>query len=174
MCRFLPLLGLLLIFCPVGTQALIQSEQQQIEKDIWIPFLTASNAFDANGFLAVQSDDFVRVAVDRKEVYGLARYRSEIREGFVRALGRGIKRRSEVRFLERNASDNLAYETGYFREQVTLPGGEVRTRYARFEFVLRKESGKWKILIDRDTASGATITEEVFRAARPLVTELKR
>jgi len=130
--------------------------------------LAASDAFDAERFLAVQSKDLVRVAPDSKEVYGLARYQTEIREGFPRARSRGIVRKTELRFLERTASDDLAYETGYFRSRVTLASGEVRTRYARYEFVLRKEGEQWKILLDKDTAEGGRITEEAFRAAAPM------
>lgn len=142
--------------------------QSQIEQDVWLPLLAASNAFDAEAFLAVQSRDMVRVAIDSREVYGLARYQSEIRAGFQRAKERGIVRTSEVRFLERHASDEWAYETGYFRSQVTLADGERRVRYSRFEFVLRKEGGKWRILVDKDTADEGRITAEDFQAAEPM------
>ena len=142
--------------------------QLQIERDVWIPLFAASNAFDAEGFLALQSKDMVRVSVDSKEVYGLARYQTEIREGFERARARGLVRKSEMRFLERTTSDDLAYETGYFRSHATLPSGEELIRYSRFEFVLRKQGGKWRILLDKDTAEGGRITEEAFRAASPM------
>jgi ketosteroid isomerase-like protein len=160
-------LCLLLITC-VAVRAAAQDAQSQIEREVWIPLLTASNAFDAEAFLAVQSKDMVRVSVDSKEVYGLTQYQSEIREGFKRAKQRGIVRKSEMRFLERTVSSDLAYETGYFRSEVSLPGGEKRVRFSRFEMVLRKEGGKWKILIDKDTAEGGKITEQEFRAATAL------
>lgn len=142
--------------------------QRQIDDEVWIPFFAASNAFDAAGFLAVQSKDLVRISADSKQIYELDRYQTEIREGFKRARERGIVRKSEVRFLERIVSGHLAYETGYFRSQATLPGGEVRIRYTKFEFVLRKEGGRWKILVDKDTAENGTITEEMFQAAAPM------
>jgi ketosteroid isomerase-like protein len=46
-----------------------------------------------------------------------------------------------------------------------MPDGEERVRYTRFEMVLRKEGGKWKILVDQDTSEGGTITEAMFDAA---------
>jgi len=145
-----------------------QDIQSQIDRDVWIPLLTASNVFDAEVFLSVQSRDMIRVSLDSKEVYGFARYQSDIRDGFKRAKERGIVRKSEVRFLERNASEELAYETGYFRSEVRLPSGEQRVRYSRFEFVLRREGGKWRILIDKDTADGGRITEEQFGRGAPM------
>jgi ketosteroid isomerase-like protein len=140
----------------------------EIERDVWIPFIAASNTFDADGFLAVQSKDLVRIAADQKEVYGLDRYAREIRDGFKRARERGLKRVSEARFLERAASETLAYHTGYFKSQATLADGEIRTRYSRFEFVLRKDEGRWRILLDKDTADGGKITEQDFQAATPV------
>lgn len=140
----------------------------QIEADVWIPFLAASDAFDADRFLAVQSRDLVRVSTDAKRVYGLARYETEIREGFRRARERGITRVSEVRFLDRVADGDLAYETGFFRSRVTLANGEVRVRYTRFEMVLRREAGTWKFLLDKDTSDGGSITEEAYQAAAPM------
>jgi ketosteroid isomerase-like protein len=158
--------GLLLACCTAPATA--EDLHLLIEKDVWIPLLAASNAFDAERFLAVQSRDLVRVSTDSGEVYGLARYEREIRDGFQRARERGIVRRSEVRFLVRTASDGLAYETGYFRSQAKLSSGEVRTRLTRFEFVLRKEGGQWRILLDKDTADDGRITEAAFRAATPM------
>ncbi|HET9274523.1 MAG TPA: DUF4440 domain-containing protein [Gemmatimonadales bacterium] len=166
------LLGLFLsvlpVAGPVAQEAPSREVEVQIEKDVWIPLFAASAAFDADGFLAVQSRDLVRVSVDAKEVYGLDRYATEIREGFRRAKARGITRSSEARFLERTASGDLAYQTGYFRSRVRLPGGEERVRYSRFEFVLRKEDGRWRILVDKDTAGDGTITVADFRSAAPM------
>lgn len=157
-----------LLYIALAAPALAQDTQAQIEADVWIPFLAASNAFDADGFLAVQSKDMVRVSPDANEVYGLARYEREIREGFARAKTRGLTRKSEMRFLKRTSSEGLAYETGYFRSEARLASGEVRVRFSRFEMVLKKEEGKWKILIDKDSAEGGSITEEAFRAAEPM------
>jgi ketosteroid isomerase-like protein len=163
MTRFLALV-LLLSWPPLAPEDV----QRQIDREVWIPFLAASNAFDTDGFLAVQSRGMIRVSPDSKEVYGLSRYQSEIREGFARARERGIVRTSEMRFLQRTASQDLAHETGYFRSQVTLTTGALRVRYSRFEMILRKEDGKWRILVDKDSAEGGTITEDAFLAAAPM------
>jgi ketosteroid isomerase-like protein len=143
----------------------------EIESQVWIPLLTASNRFDAEGFLAVQSRDLVRIAPDAKLVYGLERYAAEIRAGFQRARQRGLQRTSELRFLARAHSDTLAHESGIFRSTSIVPGGGQRVRYSQFEMVLRKENGRWKLLVDKDTArraDGAELTEQDYLAASPL------
>jgi ketosteroid isomerase-like protein len=157
--------GALLLAC-VGASA-AQDPARQIETEVWLPLLRASNAFDAEGFLAVYSKELVRVALDAGDVYGFPRYETEIRDGFARARTRSVQRRSDVRFLARRATADVAWETGYFRSETRLGSGEERVRYSRFEFVLRKEGGKWRILVDKDTADEGRITEAMFLAAAP-------
>ncbi len=147
---------------------------REIDAQVWIPMLEASNRFDADAFLAIQSPDVVRVSVDTNEVYGLDRYRRELVDGFARARERGVKRRSEVRFLTRAHSGELARDTGIFRSEAVLASGEMRDRYTAFEMVLRKERGQWKILVDQDTARGGTITEQDYLKGMPLSQENAR
>jgi ketosteroid isomerase-like protein len=73
-----------------------------------------------------------------------------------------------VRFLRHSASENLAYQSGYFRQEATLPDGKVRISFTRFEFILRKEGARWKILVDKDSGRSEVITEEDFSRAAPL------
>ena len=151
----------------VASQTTSIDVAREIDRQVWLPMLAASNAFDAAGFLAVQSPDLVRVSVDSNEIYGLDRYRSELVAGFARARERGIKRRSDVRFLTRAHSGDLARDTGIFRSEVVVPGGETRVRYTAFEMVLRKEQGRWKILVDQDTARGGAITQQDYEKGTP-------
>lgn len=141
---------------------------RQIEADVWIPFINASNTFDSAAFLAVQSKDLVRISGYTNEIYGLDRYAKDIGPGFKRARDRGLVRRSEVRFLQRIVSGGLALETGYFRQEAKLPDGEVRVSFTRFEFVLRKEGKRWKILVDQDFKDA--VTQDDFLKATPLRT----
>jgi ketosteroid isomerase-like protein len=142
---------------------------REIDAQVWLPMLAASDAFDAAGFLAMQSPDLVRVSIDTNEVYGLEHYRSELTAGFARARQRGIKRRSDLRFLTRASSGDLARDTGIFRSEVVLASGETRVRYTAFDMVLRKEQGRWKILVDQDTARGGVITEQDYLKGTPLL-----
>jgi hypothetical protein len=104
-------------------------------------------------------------------LYGIDRYTSEIRAGFARARERGLRRMTTVRFLTRTQTNALARDTGIFRSELTLPGGERRLTYTAFEMILRKENGLWKLLVDQDTSRGGSIAERDFLAGRPLSTE---
>jgi ketosteroid isomerase-like protein len=151
----------------VASQTTTTEVAREIDSQVWLPLLAASNAFDAAGFLAVPSHDLVRISVDSNEIYGLDRYRSELVAGFARARGRGIKRRSDVRFLTRAHSGDLARDTGIFRSEVMMPGGETRVRFTAFEMILRREQGRWRVLVDQDTARGGAITQQDYEKGTP-------
>jgi len=157
-----------LTFCFVAGGAAQDDVQRQIDNDVWIPLFAASDKFDADKFLSIYSKDLVRVSVDANQVYGMERFESEIRPGFKRARERGIRRKSEMRFLRRTATGNLAFETGYFRSEAVLANGELSVRYTLFEFILRKEGKHWKILVDKDSTEKGAITEKDFQVATPL------
>ena len=164
-------LTLLLVATSSPAQTTAPEVAREIDTQVWRPLLDASNRFDAEEFLAVQSSGLIRVAVDRNEIYGLDRYRREMVSGFASARERGIRRKSELRFLTRAHSGELARDTGIFRSEITLASGEVQVRYAAFSMILRKEGGRWKILVDEDTARGGTITEQDFQKGTPLTAE---
>jgi ketosteroid isomerase-like protein len=157
-------------------RAYAQTPQADVVRDInaqiWITMLRASDAFDAEGFLAVLSRDLVRVSMDRNEIYGFDRYSTEIRAGFERARQRKLRRRSTVRFLARSHSGDLARDTGIFRSEVILPGGETRISYTAFEMILRKENGRWKLLVDQDAWRGGMITEADYLKGAPMTTDI--
>lgn len=164
-------LGLLvLVLDPgfAGAQAPVGDVEREIDTQVWLPMLRASDRLDADGFLAVQSRDLVRVSIDRNEVYGFDRYSNEIRAGFARARERGVRRTSNMRFLTRTHSADLARETGIFRSEVTRAHGETRVSYTAFEMILRKEGGRWKLLVDQDTWRGGKITEQEYLNGKPL------
>jgi ketosteroid isomerase-like protein len=74
----------------------------------------------------------------------------------------------ELRFLERISNGTLAYEVGYFKNEVISSSGEKRISYGKFQVALRKENGTWKILVDSDSSESGNITDEMFAAAQPI------
>jgi len=162
-----PLVRLLLVVLFAAGGASANEVGRELDRDLWLPFLAASSAFDAEEFLALHSADFIRVSMDRQQIQGLTEYASQLRDGFARARARGVTRTTQMRFLRRFAEGDLAYESGYFRGVATLPGGEVRENFVLFDVVARRENGHWRILLDKDTAEGGEITLAMFEAAAP-------
>jgi ketosteroid isomerase-like protein len=146
-----------------------QDIEKEINEQLWKPFLKASTEFDGDGFMALQSKDLIRISLDRKDIHGYAPYEEGIIPGFKRVKSEGkVSRTTEVRFTDRILSQDLAYETGYFKSRTTLADGRLRISYTKFFFILRKENNAWRILVDSDSNEGGSITEEMFLAAKPL------
>lgn len=163
-------IALAVVAAPADAQGLPTPEAvaRAIDDDVWRPMLRASDAFDAEAFLAVLSPDLVRISADRHVIYGLERYAREIREGFPRAREHGLKRTSTARFHARTQEDDLARDVGIFQSTVTRPDGTTRTSYTAFEMVMRREQGRWTLLLDRDSWRDGTITEAEFLAGAPM------
>jgi ketosteroid isomerase-like protein len=149
-----------------------QTDQQQIDAQVWKPFTKAIMAQDVNAFVAVHSKDLVRAEINGKKVMDLTEYQKRMEAGWPGWKESIIKDKTkytfELRFLERISNGTTAYEIGYFKNETINAAGEKRVSYGKFHVVLRKESGTWKILVDSDSNEGGNITNEMFQAAQPI------
>lgn len=79
---------------------------------------------------------------------------------------RGYTVSLQLRFLQRLADADRAFETGIYEYQRVDSVGKTAKFYGKFHVVLVKENDRWKIWLDADTAEGAD--EAAFLAARAL------
>ena len=158
---------LLLVFLPI-IEAPSQDYQQEINDQVWKPFIKAFNDLDADGFLAVHSKDLVRSPRDSKTILTWDEYLQQQRKGNDWSKNNNTTRTLELRFTERIASATQAIEVGIYKTTNTNNKGESRSFYGRFHVVLRKENNIWKILVDTDSSEGNTIHENDFLNATPL------
>jgi len=159
---------LLSAFFLTGLNAISQGDslQRQINEQVWKPFISSFNQGNDEGFSAVHSREVSRVMQDSKQIIGYDQYFKKQPDS-VKAKWSSWKRNIELRFTERIASRDKAFEVGYYKSTSTnTTTGETRTGIGKFHVLLRKENGIWKILMDADTKEGAS--EEVFQKARPL------
>jgi ketosteroid isomerase-like protein len=151
--------------------ALCQTDQADIDIQVWKPFTKAIMNQDVNAFVAVHSKDLVRAERNQKKVMGLDEYRKGMETGWPGWKESIQKSKTtytfELRFTERISNGSVAYEVGYFKNESIGPNGK-RVSYGKFQVALRKEEGIWKILVDSDSNEGGTITEEMFQAAKPI------
>lgn len=149
-----------------------QSDQSDINEQVWKPFTKAIMTQDVEGFAALHSKDLVRAEINRKKVMGLEEYKKGMEAGWPGWKESIQKNKSkytfELRFIERISNGAMAYEIGYFKNESVTATGEKRDSYGKFHVVLRKENGVWKILVDSDSNEGGFITKEMFAAAAPL------
>ena len=149
-----------------------QSDQSDINEQVWKPFTKAIMTQDIDAFASLHSDDLMRAEINSKKVMGLDEYRKGMEAGWPGWKESIQKSKTqctfELRFIERISNGALAYEIGYFKNETITASGEKRESFGKFHVVLRKEAGIWKILVDSDSNEGGAITAEMFQAAKAL------
>lgn len=163
---------IILILSAVAVGSHAQTDQQAIDDQVWKPFTKAIMTQDVAAFVSVHSKDLIRAERDQKKILDLNSYQAGMEAGWP-SWKESIKKSNqnytfELRFLERISNGTLAYEVGYFKNEVISSGGEKRISYGKFQVALRKENGTWKILVDSDSRESGNITDEMFAAAQPI------
>jgi ketosteroid isomerase-like protein len=152
----------------IANNAFAQSDslQKQINNDVWKPFISAFNNLDTDGFMSVHSKDMTRVIQDNNMIFGYEKYYQENKASDERSRQNKSKRNIELRFVQRIAGNDRAFEVGYFKGTVTSESGNSRNFYGKFHVLMRKENGKWKILMDADASEKTD--EAIFMRAEPM------
>lgn len=160
------LLGIVFSCCMMCCFGQADSLQQQINDQVWKPFIKSFNALDAKGFMDVHSAEMTRVIQDGNKIFGYEEYYRDNEEGNQRTLRSNQKRTLELRFIQRIAHDNRGFEVGYYKFTSVQPDGSKRNGYGKFHVLLRKEMGVWKILMDADASESTT--ESIFLSGKPI------
>jgi ketosteroid isomerase-like protein len=156
----------------VSTAAFGQNSEKEINEQVWKPFVKTLLSHDVEGFMNLHSRDVMRVERDFRHILNYDQYKKDLNTSWP-AWKQSMeveksKNTFELRFLERTANESLAFEVGYYKNELINAKGEKRTGYGQFHVALRKENGVWKILVDSDSNNNRTITEEMFQAAKAL------
>lgn len=132
---------------------------KEIDEQLWSEFVKAYNSRDAKKYIALHTEDIVRITKS-----GIRRGQ-EFRDGIIASYGREgqPKRTIDFKFEHRIHAKDMAYEVGYFKVTYSKEGKE-ESYYGRFSVVLRKEDGRWKIAQDWDVdeINGVKITAADF------------
>ena len=140
---------------------------KKIDDEVWKPFIKAYNTRNQEDLKKVHSKDFIRVVQDNNQIFGYETYFAP-KPDSIKAKRAAWQRDIELRFTQRIASENEAFDVGYYKViYKNSDTGESRTSYGKFHFLLRKEEGKWKILMDADAHEETT--EEIFLSAEAMI-----
>ncbi len=142
--------------------------EEEVNRQLWKPFKDAWEARDWKAFVALHTDDVVRI-----NTWGGIRVGKEYTDGIKASSQNKTDRKRTIDYwLEhRMYSGSMGYEVGYYRVVNRDPGKEPTEHYARFHIVLRKEEGRWKIAQDWDTSviNGIDVTAADFAKGSPVV-----
>jgi hypothetical protein len=140
--------------------------QQEINEQVWKPFIQSFNSGDDEGFKAVHSREIIRVIQDDNRIMGYDEYFQKQPDS-IKAKWGSWRKNIELRFIQRTASNDKAFEVGFYKTTSTNKStSETRTGYGKFHVVLRMENGTWKILVDAD--ANENTNEAVFLTGLPM------
>jgi ketosteroid isomerase-like protein len=134
----------------------------ELNRDVWEPFRAAYRAYDNDGYLALHTDNLIRVGGPGRAVQSAAEVAAETGPWFAGAAERGLALSIDFRFVERLAAGGLASERGIYR----IGAGD-DVFYGRFHTFCRQIDGRWRITVDYDSNDG-TVDEAAFAAATAL------
>ncbi len=134
---------------PVPTQIL-----DKIKSDVWIPFMQSYRDLDSDKIKSIHSPDIVRITIDNNKVETGQDYLDNF-GGFlesVKSRGGQLGIAFSLRSTAINQSEDVAYQTGYYRFSSKREGeNDLQVRgYGHFNVALRKEGGVWKLTLDSD------------------------
>jgi ketosteroid isomerase-like protein len=157
--------AIVLVFSFFITHAYSQTSTQEINEQVWKPFISSFNERDTKSFMTVHSKDVVRSSRDSKTVLNWEEYNKQSEKWDQQEKKSQSRRQLELRFTERIAGKDQAIDVGIYKTTYIQPDGKTRSFFGRFHVVLRKENGVWKILVDTDSSENNTISEKDFLAA---------
>ena len=138
---------------------------QEIDKQVWLPFMKAYQNIDNTAYIALHSDDLMRVvggtngSLQNKNEYSLSSLAH-----FEQVKNKHQKSEIAFSFLERNANESIASERGIYKYTLTNENGQSQHFYGKFHVFLRKINGLWKIVIDYDSNENGQIGEDDFKS----------
>jgi len=156
------------LFILIAVVALPQSDslQRQINEQVWKPFIKGFSTSNNELFSSVHSKDVMRVMQDNENIIGYEEYFRPVPDSIKAKWGKW-KQQIELRFIQRIAAGDKAFETGYYKTTSTNEEtNEIRTGYGKFHVLLRKENNVWKILMDAYAYENTD--EKVFLSAKPM------
>lgn len=160
------------VFLMISLVGVSQNAKQEINEQVWKPFIKTLLSHDVEGFMNMHSKDVMHVERDHGHILNFDQYKKDLNMSWPAwKQSMEVEKTTidfELRFLERISNGDQAFEVGYFKNETTNANGEKRIGYGQFHVALRKENGIWKILVNADSNNNRTITEEMFQAAKPM------
>ncbi|NUO03486.1 MAG: DUF4440 domain-containing protein, partial [Saprospiraceae bacterium] len=140
-----------MLFMLSGMLLHAQTARQEINEQVWKPFIRHFSEGNTDEFMAVHSEHIIRLGLEgTPETLDWQTYYDNQKRGDERNLREKQNRTIELRFEYRSAVDSFAYETGYYRTSYQQDGKPKQDFFGKFNVILKKEKNQWKILLDSD------------------------
>ncbi len=137
---------------------------QELNSDMWRPFLLGIRADSAELYVGIHSEHFYWVAPGSKgRMMNLDEYDDDSRTVMARRQASGATSEMEVRFIERNITGEFAAEKAVVKFMLKTPGQAAEPGYGIVHYFSRKENGRWKMWLQYGSTEKAT--EQTYNSA---------
>jgi hypothetical protein len=137
---------------------------QEVNQQIWLPFLEGVNTGRDSLYVHVHSRDFYWVAGGSPpRIMNFKEYEDDSRRVMENRRKQGTGTTLAVRFLDRTLNGEFAAEKCVFAYTSRPKNGPPQTSYSIAHIFSRKENGTWKMLVQSVVTEPAN--EETFRTA---------
>jgi ketosteroid isomerase-like protein len=116
----------------------------------------------------LRTPGFIRVSGAERTVIGMDVYARKTREMFDTLRQRGTQASIDLRFVERLAGAEQAFETGIWALRMVRSTGESTMHYGRFQALSVRTGGRWRLLMDHDVPLSAAEGARQFAEASPM------
>lgn len=142
--------------------------QQEIDQQVWAPFVKAYETFDGPAFNALYADKVLRVTPDGIDTED--HFKTNNLTRFANRKNSNLTTELDFWFEHRQTIADTSYEVGYFRI-LSTDNIDTNTFYGQFHIVVEKIAGKWLITQDWDSdfVRGTKVSAADFDAQPPLV-----
>jgi ketosteroid isomerase-like protein len=126
----------------------------EIAADVWIPFMEAYRDLDSEKLKALHAPDIMRITIDQNRVETGAAYLDKFGGYLQQVQSQGIELGIDFSIATSaiDADQQRVYQTGHYRfssKQPEADGFQVNG-YGYFNVLLKKDQGKWRLLMDAD------------------------
>ena len=158
------LLSMILSSSPAKSQS--DSISQQINEQVWLPYINTFNNMYTEGFMELHSKKLTFIPEDSKRILNYDNYYANTKRSNEAYKQVSFKQSIDLRFTNRFTDQGNAFETGYYKTVIVQPDGIKKTEYGKFHVLLRQEKEVWKITFDTNTAEN--VDETLFQTGKPI------
>lgn len=160
----------ILLFVLILNESKAQSYTEllaELNRDVWKPFVEGVNTNNPKLYNGVNAPEFYWVQDGAKpRIMNLTEYVEDARLVMKSRTDKGIDTALEIRFIQRNVTQEFASEKCIIKYTSTSPGKEPEVFYGLAHVFSRKENGIWRKVIQHAHTESAD--KEQFEKSQPI------
>ena len=155
-----------MMLSPSPAKSQNDSISQQINEQVWLPYINTFNNMYTEGFMELHSKKLTFIPEDSKRILNYDDYYANTKRSNNAYKKVNFKQSIGLRFTNRFTDQENTFETGYYKTVIVQPDGTKKTEYGKFHVLLHLEKEVWKITFDTNATD--MVDEALFQTGKPI------